>query len=100
MLLQCSHFLQTVAAGTEFHSVIDTAIIDETKSVPPANVCPEHQFAILDRLMSEKPKLILTRFLNGFSQSPLLKEKSRLKLLELYLLSTCKSKISIPKGRN
>ena len=41
--------------GGEFHSVTDTAIVDETKSVPPTNVSPERDFAILDRLMSEKP---------------------------------------------
>ena len=39
----------------KYHSVVGTTIISETASVPTANVSPEHDFAILDRLMRQKP---------------------------------------------
>ena len=35
--------------------MIDPAIVQETRSVPTANLNPERDFAILDRLMSQKP---------------------------------------------
>lgn len=41
--------------GGEFHGVTDPTILSETKSVPKTNVSPERDFAILDRLMSQKP---------------------------------------------
>ena len=41
-----------------FHSVTDDKMIGETSSVPKTNVSPERDFAILDRLMSEKPNAI------------------------------------------
>ena len=37
------------------YSVTDTEIINETASVPTTNVSPERDFAILDRLMQQKP---------------------------------------------
>ena len=39
----------------EFHGVTDPSIVLETKSVPKTNVTPERNFAVLDRLLSEKP---------------------------------------------
>jgi len=39
----------------KYHSVTDTEMIAETASVPTTNVSPEHDFAILDRLMHQKP---------------------------------------------
>ena len=41
--------------GGEFHDVTDPVLIAETKSVPTTNVNPERDFAVLDRLMSQKP---------------------------------------------
>ena len=41
--------------GGEFHNVTDPKLISETKSVPTTNVSSERDFAILDRLMSQKP---------------------------------------------
>ena len=41
--------------GGEFHAVTDVAVIKETRSVPTTNENPERDFAVLDRLMSEKP---------------------------------------------
>ena len=41
--------------GGEFHNVSDPQVIKETKSVPKTNVTPECDFAILDRLISQKP---------------------------------------------
>ena len=41
--------------GGEFHTVRDVTVIEETRSVPTTNVNPERDFAVLDRLMSEKP---------------------------------------------
>ena len=41
--------------GGEFHGVTDPSIVLETKSVPKTNVTPERNFAVLDRLLSEKP---------------------------------------------
>ena len=41
--------------GGEFHDVSDPHIISETMSVPKTNVVPERDFALLDRLMSQKP---------------------------------------------
>ena len=43
--------------GGAYHSVPDTAIVEEVRSVPTTNVSPEHDFATLDRLMSESPML-------------------------------------------
>ena len=41
--------------GGEFHDISDPHIISETVSVPKMNVVPERDFALLDRLMSQKP---------------------------------------------
>lgn len=41
--------------GGEFHGVTDPNVLSETKSVPKTNVNPERDFAILDRLMAQKP---------------------------------------------
>ena len=41
--------------GGEFHGMLDPEIIAETNSVPKTNVSPERDFAILDRLMAQKP---------------------------------------------
>ena len=41
--------------GGEFYEVKDTTVIEETKSVPVTNVSPERDFALLDRLLSQKP---------------------------------------------
>jgi len=41
--------------GGVYNSVIDPQIIQETKSVPKTNVTPERDFAVLDRLMTQKP---------------------------------------------
>ena len=41
--------------GGQFHDVSDPEVITETKSVPKTNVTPERDFAVLDRLISEKP---------------------------------------------
>jgi len=37
------------------YSITDTVMINETASVPTTNVSPERDFAILDRLMQQKP---------------------------------------------
>lgn len=39
----------------EFHSVDDPTVITETLSVPKTNVVPERDFAILDRMLLQKP---------------------------------------------
>ena len=41
--------------GGIYHSVVDPQIIKETKSVPKTNVTPKRDFAVLDRLMTQKP---------------------------------------------
>ena len=41
--------------GGEFHNVSNPRVIAEIKSVPTTNVAPERDFAVLDRLMSQKP---------------------------------------------
>ena len=41
--------------GGIHHSVIDLAIVNETESVPTTNVNPERDFAVFDRMLSEKP---------------------------------------------
>ena len=41
--------------GGMYNSVIDPQVIQETKSVPKTNVTPERDFAVLDRLMTQKP---------------------------------------------
>ena len=41
--------------GGMYNSVVDPEIIQETKSVPTTNVTPERDFAVLDRLMTQKP---------------------------------------------
>lgn len=37
------------------YGVSDTSVFAETMSVPKTNVQPERDFAVLDRLMSQKP---------------------------------------------
>ena len=41
--------------GGKYYSVTDSTINNETASVPTTNVSPERDFAILDRLMQQKP---------------------------------------------
>ena len=41
--------------GGVHHAVSDQNIVKETESVPTTNVNPERGFAVLDRMMSEKP---------------------------------------------
>lgn len=41
--------------GGIHHSVSDSTIVKETESVPTTNVVPERDFAVLDRMLSEKP---------------------------------------------
>ena len=41
--------------GGKYHVVADTVMVQETASVPTTNVAPERDFAIMDRLMREKP---------------------------------------------
>ena len=41
------------------HSVIDTRMVQETGTVPTTNVAPERDFAVLDRLIREKPNACL-----------------------------------------
>ena len=41
--------------GGMYNSVVDPQVIQETKSVPKSNVVPECDFAVLDRLMTQKP---------------------------------------------
>ena len=38
-----------------YNSVTDTVVVNETASVPTTNVAPERDFAILDRMIREKP---------------------------------------------
>ena len=51
--------------GGMYHSVTDSSVVEETSSVPTTKVSPEHDFAMLDRLMSEKPNA--TRIALGVS---------------------------------
>ena len=39
----------------KYYSITDTEVINEMASVPTTNVSPERDFAILDRLMQQKP---------------------------------------------
>ena len=41
--------------GGEYYCVTDPQIIEETRSVPTTNLTPERDFAVLDRLMCQKP---------------------------------------------
>ena len=41
--------------GGMCNSVVDPQVIRETKSVPKSNIVPERDFAVLDRLMTQKP---------------------------------------------
>ena len=41
--------------GRKYYAITDTAMAQEIASVPKTNVAPERDFAILDRLMREKP---------------------------------------------
>ena len=41
--------------GGKYHSVEDNDAVEELSSVPTTNVSPERDFAVLDRLMREKP---------------------------------------------
>jgi len=45
--------------GGKYHSVVDPVIVHETASVPTTNVAPERDFAVLDRLIREKPNAYL-----------------------------------------
>ena len=39
----------------KYYSITDTEVISEASSVPTTNVSPERDFAILDRLLKQKP---------------------------------------------
>ena len=41
--------------GGEFHSISNSQMVCETSSVPKTNVTPERDFAVLDRLLGQKP---------------------------------------------
>ena len=41
--------------GGKYYSITDAAMVQETASVPKTNVAPERDFAVLDRLIREKP---------------------------------------------
>jgi E1A/CREB-binding protein len=41
--------------GGMYNSITDSSLIEETVSVPTTNVAPERDFAVLDRMMREKP---------------------------------------------
>ena len=41
--------------GGMYNSEVDPQIIQETKPVPNTEITPEHDFAVLDRLMAQKP---------------------------------------------
>lgn len=41
--------------GSMYNAVTDSSLIEETASVPTTNVAPERDFAVLDRMMREKP---------------------------------------------
>ena len=41
--------------GGAYHSISDTAVAEEVRSVPTTNVSPECDFPVLDRVLSEKP---------------------------------------------
>ena len=41
--------------GGVYNSVTDALLVAETASVPTTNVAPERDFAVLDRMMREKP---------------------------------------------
>ena len=60
--LLCTSFSQTIQRllidhlpGGKFHQVTDSVVIAETASVPKTNVNPERDFAVLDRMLSQKP---------------------------------------------
>ncbi len=46
--------------GGMYNSVTDPVVIGETASVPTTNVTPERDFAILDRMIREKPNAHLS----------------------------------------
>lgn len=41
--------------GGLYNSITDSSLIEETASVPTTNVAPKRDFAVLDRVMREKP---------------------------------------------
>ena len=51
----CQRLLVDHLPGGVYHSVVDPVIIQETASVPVTNVSPERDFAVLDRMLREKP---------------------------------------------
>ena len=53
--LTAERLLSDHLQGGDYDSVTDTVLIKETNSVPLTNVAPERDFAVLDRLMSQKP---------------------------------------------
>ena len=84
--------------GGEFHDVTDPAIVSETLSVPKTNVVPERDFAILDRLMSQKPNAsyIALESMIPFSQnksSAWLKDKSPCEVERLFQAARKLSKV-------
>ncbi len=66
--------------GGKFHSLLeDEQMVFETKSVPTTNVTPERNFAMLDRLLREKPNANMIALealiLYSNNQSPMWLEK-------------------------
>lgn len=41
--------------GGMYNSITDALMVEETASVPTTNVAPERDFAVLDRMIREKP---------------------------------------------
>ena len=57
--LTCQRLLVDHLPGGVFHSVTDPVIVQETAGVPVTNVSPERDFAVLDRMLREKPNASL-----------------------------------------
>ena len=58
--MTCQRLLVDHLPGGVYHSVTDPAIIQETASVPATNASPERDFAVLDRMLREKPNACLS----------------------------------------
>lgn len=51
----CQRLLVDHLPGGVYHSVVDPAILKETAGAPITNVSPERDFAVLDRILRQKP---------------------------------------------
>ena len=75
--------------GGMYNSVTDTVVVNETASVPTTNVAPERDFAILDRMIREKPNANLvaieSMILYSHNKSSLWLEQKTYKERELLL---------------